>query len=440
MSLLAPLRIPEFRNLWLGQAISQIGDALYYVVFMFMVKRVTGSNEMVGIVGALETLPYLFFSAYAGVYADKIDRRKLMLLGDIACGLLLVLFAAICARNPNPPFLVIGVIAFTLSSIRVFFWPAKSASIPRLVSEDQVMAANSLSSMTQNFMFLAGLAFSAGVLGILMQVSPTWFYVLTFALNAVSFFGSAYFIAKLPAIVPEREDLDKHPVTEMVEGIGFIKKRPELKALLGLQLMLTMFLAPFFPVYIATNDQWFGGPSGQGKPATLSWMEFGFFGGYIIGSAFVGKINFRYPGLGFIGGLSACGLLIAGMAFSPYFWPFWVLNFLCGIVVPFASIPTMTYIQVTVEDAFRGRVNSALNMCWMGAQPLGLALAGIGIEKLGIVKMFLIMGCGMALASMLGLVHKPFRSMQLPSSQKEDDAGSKDDGDPKTEDPLLATA
>ena len=159
-----PLGIPAFRNLWLGQSISQLGDALYYVVFMFMVGKVTGSIAMVGYVGALETIPFFLFSAYSGVLADRIDRKKIMLVSDLICGGILAAFAAAAYFNPKPHIAVIGAIAFALSTIRVFFWPAKNASIPRLVPPEMVMEANALSSITHNLMFLAGLGFSASVL------------------------------------------------------------------------------------------------------------------------------------------------------------------------------------------------------------------------------------------------------------------------------------
>lgn len=84
------LRIPAFRNLWLGQAISQIGDALYYVAFMFMVKKITGQNAMVGYIGAVEVLPYFIFGPFTGVLADRIDRRKILLWSDLLCGILLL--------------------------------------------------------------------------------------------------------------------------------------------------------------------------------------------------------------------------------------------------------------------------------------------------------------------------------------------------------------
>src|ERR1700678_2005521 len=97
------LRIPAFRNLWLGQAVSQLGDAFYYVSFMFMVQKVTGSIAMVGYVGACETVPYLLFSLYGGVVADRLDRKRIMLWSDLLSGLALCLLAALVLVLGKPP-------------------------------------------------------------------------------------------------------------------------------------------------------------------------------------------------------------------------------------------------------------------------------------------------------------------------------------------------
>src|SRR5207253_876223 len=95
MSFRDVLRIRAFRDLWLGQAISQLGDSIYYVAFMFMAQQVTGKIAMVGYVGAMEMLPYLLIGPYAGVLADRLDRRKIMLLSDLTSATALVSFAIV---------------------------------------------------------------------------------------------------------------------------------------------------------------------------------------------------------------------------------------------------------------------------------------------------------------------------------------------------------
>jgi MFS transporter, DHA3 family, macrolide efflux protein len=194
-----------FRDLWLGQVISQFGDAFSYVVTSFMVKRLTGSDADVGLAGAAEFLPFVLIGPYAGVLADRIDRRKIMIVSDVSSGFLLLAFTVFILVTKKPPVEVICLNALLLCSSRAFFMPAKNASIPRLVPEDLVGKANSLAFATSQFMPMLGLVLSAAVLGIVYHTSPAWFYAVSTGINALSFFGSAFFIRRLPSILPDHE-------------------------------------------------------------------------------------------------------------------------------------------------------------------------------------------------------------------------------------------
>lgn len=409
------LRHRGFRNLWLGQAISQLGDAFYYVVFMFMVKKLTGDALMVGLVGAVETLPFLFFSAYGGVLADRIDRRKIMLYSDVVSGMVLLAFCAMVFVYGNAiPLWTVFATAFLTSAVRSLFLPAKNAAIPNLIPEDKLIQANSLSYMTQSWMPMIGLALSAGVLSQLYAVSEKWFFVIAIFVNASSFFFSAFYIAKLPSIVAKREEaVQPHPWTDLKEGVRYIGRHGALKALMILSVFMSLTISPFFVVYIEANDRRFGG-----LPQNLALCEFTFFVGLIIGGYLVAKTNIRRPGLGYIWGLSVTGISVALMAWSYNFNVFCALNIVAGIAVPFADIPIASYLQLTVEDSFRGRVNSALTMMRMGITPLGLGLAGLMVKGLGLIGAFLLMGIGMLVVALAGLMSAPFRLSVMPETAK----------------------
>lgn len=410
---MSPLRIPAFRNLWLGQAISQLGDSFYFVIFGFMVQKITGSSFMVGFVSALEMAPYLLLSASAGVVADRLDRRRIMLSSDLVSGALLAAFAiVITLYGGNPPVWTLIVIATTLSTARVFFMPAKSAAIPAIVPENHLLRANAISAATQNFMPLISLSLSAAVVAVLFKISPTWFFATTIVVNMLSFLGSALFVAKLPPIIPDRDrTADAHPLQDLIEGVRFIRVRHELWVMLGLQLLLTLAISPFMVVYLAANKVWFGD-----QPQTLAWMEFSFFLGMVVGSALVGRVKVSRPGLAYVASAIGIGLAVVGMGFTPNFQLILGWNVLAGLMIPLGSIPVSTYLQLTVPDAFRGRVMSAWTMVGMGAQPVGLALGGLVVEGLGIVGAFVAMGAGLVAAGALGLLDRPFRAMRMPDA------------------------
>jgi MFS transporter, DHA3 family, macrolide efflux protein len=403
------LHIKSFRDLWLGQAISQLGDAFFYVVFMFMAEKVTGSLEMVGYVGALEAIPYLLFSPYAGVLADRLDRKRIMLVSDLVSGFVLLGFVTVILGAGKPPAFLILALAFALSTVRCFFLPAKSAAIPSLVPEDLLLKANALSSATQSFMPLIGLSISAGVLGVMYAIAPDAFFAITVGINALSFLGSAIFIARLPKMVPDRSDSkEQHPVADFVDGMRYVARNRLIKVLIAMLTVFRLMVSPFFVAYVAANKLWFGG-----KPQTLAWFEFFFFLGVIGGSAWAARVKFRRPGYAIAAGFSITGLTVAAMAFSPFLSLFCLWNLLAGIAVPFGDIPINTMLQVKVHDAFRGRVNSVLSMVGTGIMPVGLLLAGLLVQHGGLQLTFLVMGLGMVVAAMGALLDREFRRADL---------------------------
>ena len=96
-------------------------------------------------------------------------------------------------------------------------------------------------------------------------------------------------------------------------------------------------------------------------------------------------------------------------------WVFW--NFAAGLSFPFSMIPTQSYMQTTVPDDFRGRVQSVSSMIAMGVQPIGLSIGGILLERVGLGAMFAIMGGGMILAVFIGLTDREFRESRLPDAK-----------------------
>ena len=138
--------------------------------------------------------------------------------------------------------------------------------------------------------------------------------------------------------------------------------------------------------------------------------------GLVIGSIVVGRLRIQRPGLAYSVGLAIAGLFVAAMAFSRQYWLFLGFNVLCGLVLPFATIPLTTYIQMIVPDAFRGRVNATLTMLSMGVTPIGLGLAGMVLKEWGLVNTFLVMGLGLFIIPALGLLDRPFRDSRMPST------------------------
>lgn len=407
------LAIPAFRRLFIGQAISQFGDALYFLLFLFIVDRITGSAAMVGYVGALEAIPFLLFGPYAGAIADRFDRKRVMLFSDLsATGILLALGAA-AFFFPKLPAGILFLAAFSLSLVNTFFTPAKSAAVPALVPADQLMEANALSLTAQNIMPLLGIGLSGTVLGLIYALYPRLFFPLAALLNALTFLASAVAISGLPRLLPHRDPTAplKKPLVEALEGFRFLMRNPVLRTTLLLNLFLNFFIAPFMVAHVKANRNWFGGNFG-----TLAAFEGGFVLAMVVTSLALPKFKITRPGISLVFGLAPIGFLVAAMAYSPHFWWYLLCNILCGLTFPFAILPMGAYQQLVTPDAFRGRVQSAMTMAARGVTPISMGLAGLFLEHFGLKALFLTMGFGMGLSALVALLDREFRKATMPET------------------------
>lgn len=417
------LRNRNFRNLFLGQAISQLGDSFYNLIFLFMVMHLTKNPVLTGLVAACEWLPFLALGPYAGVLADRIDRKRILLLSDLFSTLILVVFGIVTWIAGSPPLWMLFVTPACLASVRVFFMPAKGAAIPRLVGPSELASANGISMTAQSLIPLMSLPLSATVLAALFQLSPLVFLLSAIGLNAASFLLSAWFVALLPPIEPEERE-PQHPIRDIQEGFRYIRSRHVLVVLVVVTFFLNLFISPFYVIYLATNNLWF-----DGKPQTIAWFEFSFFIGMALGSIACGRARILRPGVANSVALAIVGLTVAFMAFSPDFWLFCLWNVAAGLALPFASIPMTTYMQATTEDYMRGRVNSALSMVSAGVHPIGMAMSGVMIKQIGLVASYLVMGIGMAVVALAALLDGAMRNAKMPEPivfPPDSESGAKD--------------
>lgn len=401
-----------FRTLFLGQTISVLGDGFYFISFAFMVEKVTGQPKYVGYNLFWETLPFVLLGPFAGAIADRIDRRKIVLASDLACGILIGSLSLLTYFVPRPPVEIFFLISALMGSVRVFFHPAKNAAIPRLVPDDLLEDANSVNGAVSNLMPLISLAVTATVLSAIYEKQPQWFFVLATGLNSLSFLVSAYFVAKLPPIVPDRSDVhETSALQDAAAGVSFLKTRADLAMYLGLVMITHLSMSPFFVFYVASNKEWFGG-----KPRFIAFCEAIFSLGMVLSSLAVPKFKIRKVGLAWILAVIALGLSIAVMGLSKHEFPYLFWNFACGLFLPFAILPMNTYIQRTVPDEYRGRYNSLSTIVSSAAYPIGGVLGAQLLSGMGLQGGYYGMGIAMSIGALLGFLSAPFRTSLLPEA------------------------
>ena len=223
-----PLReSPAFRRLWLAQSASFIGSEVGYVALSYQVYALTGSTLAVGLLALTELIPMLTMTLVGGALADAFDRRRLMLLQQ--CGMIAgtaIILANTASGDPQVWPCFLGV--FVTVAAFAFGAGAQHSMLPKLVSDDQLVAANNLNSLTSSLGAVAGPAL-AGVL--IATVGLTTAY----ALDTVTFLLTLAAVWRLPSLRPEGGG-DSPSLDSIVDGFRFISRMP---VILGFMLVDT---------------------------------------------------------------------------------------------------------------------------------------------------------------------------------------------------------
>src|SRR5438093_5049883 len=244
----------NFRLLYLGQTVSQLGDWFNAVAVFALLLDLTGSATAVAWMMIVQFLPIAVVGPIAGVVVDRVDRRQVMIVADIVRGCLIL--GLLLVRRPDQVWIAYLVMALTVSA-SAFFEPARTAIIPAFTSSAELLPANALSSATWSAM----LAIGASIGGLVTAIAGR---NVAFEINAASFFASAIFIRRTqytPArnVSPRSAGLAALTgFTDLVEGFRYVRHQSHVAALMcvkagwglagGVLLLLTIFGQRIFPV------------------------------------------------------------------------------------------------------------------------------------------------------------------------------------------------
>src|SRR5437773_8532781 len=153
-----------FRLLWLGQVVSQMGDWFDTIAVYTIALKLTGSSRSVALIMVARFLPSVVMGPLSGVVADRLSRRSIMITADLLRALVVLGFLLV--RRPDQMWLVYVLTVMQLA-VSAFFEPAKTAAIPSIVSDLELLPANAISSVTWSAMLTLGAALGGFV--------PVWF-------------------------------------------------------------------------------------------------------------------------------------------------------------------------------------------------------------------------------------------------------------------------
>jgi len=355
----------NFFSLWASQIISEFGDRLNQMALLALIySKSPGSVVAVSKLFFFIVVPVFVIGPLAGVYVDRWDRKRVMIIADLFRGVLVLTIPVFIALDMMVP---IYIAVFLMFSATRFFLPSKLAIIPSIVPEDKLMVANSLSNTTRMIATILGFA-AAGF--IVKWIGHIW----GFYLDSVSYFISAVLIA---VITPKerlkdvREELHmtreiigrsirKNVWGELVEGFGHMVKKDRMKVVTSVLFLLMAGTGSIFCVIIVFIQEAFGSVT---RDLGLLGVFLG--AGLFLGTVVYGKAGHNWPR---IRTMLACfvlsGVFISLFALYAGADPTFIAGGALIALVGAAAAPILTcsntLIHTIVPDDMRGKVFSSV--------------------------------------------------------------------------------
>jgi MFS family permease len=343
-------------------------------------------------------LPSLVFGTLAGVYVDRVDRKKAMLVSDLLRALVVLGFVFVRSEDLVP---VIFVIAFVQASIGTVFNPARTAFLPAVVGTDRLLAANSVSQTSRIIFNLLG----TGVAGVLAAVGAN--LAPAFIVDSATFFASFVFISRVRTSgLPSGAEPTSRVWEQMTTGFRvMISSRPLRAVLISLSVTMlglgavNVLFVPFIIHDLVVSE------------AFLGAIEASQVAGLVVSGTVVAVLATRFrPSMLVSSGLIGVGVFVGAISGTGTVWHVMVLLFFVGLCVGPVQAGANTLSQILVDDSMRGRVGGALNTLVSAANITSMGLAGLAAAAIGTRNVFLVSGCLVVAAGVLA--HRLFRELR----------------------------
>lgn len=403
-----PLRLPNLRTYLIGQAISLLGTWMQVTAQGWLVWQLSKSEVALGIVSMLGSLPLLLFGLWAGVWVDRLDRRKI-LIGTQASAMILAFVLAALVWTNTVQLWQVYVLSFLLGCVGAIDFPAQQAFLGDLSGMTGVRKAIVLNAMILQTGRMLGPALAGFVVGALGAA-------LAFFLNGVSFI--AVIISLLIVRAHQvRSTRGGGQVKAVLDGLRFIKQQPRVQDLILFAIFIAFFsisLFGFFPALAADVL--------NGDAQTLGLLLASSGTGALIGATIVAPLAQTARHIGRALGLATLWVGFWWIAVSlSHALPLTMLFvFLVSLGSPVVMTTVNGLLQVMAPPKMRGRLLSAYIIVSFGIQPLAALIIGFFASRLGIAGAIMIDGIAIMLgAALLLTLRPPLRSWIAPHSSEE---------------------
>lgn len=399
----------DFMIVWGGFTVSSLGTALSNLAVPILALGLSGSPTMAGLVGAARLAPYLLLNLLAGVFIDRWDRRRVMIVADLGRFAALATIPVAYAFD-SLTIAHLAAVAFLEGVGHVFSAISHLSALSKLVPSNQLASANALNEVADSAAGASGSALSGALIGLARNSTVGAIY--SYAVDAVTYLISGASLLFVRKSFQEERSTDEPSsvLADLKEGMSFLWHQRLLRLLMVMVTLINFFQAPLnlATIVLATEDLDINaGLIGL----ILAAVGLGTVASALAASWLRERVGLRSMALGsvFLWAVAAAMmasapsiiLLTAGLLITNLLWPIF-------------AVSLVTYRLSATPDHLQGRVNSAFRTLSFGVEPLGLALGGVLIASLGPRSLF----WGAAAGMIVILVGSVWAWSRMPATEE----------------------
>lgn len=377
-----------------GQTITTFGSYLVQYAIFWHLTLTTKSGLVLALAAIFGFLPQAIVSIFAGVWADRVNRKIMIIVSDSTIALATLVLAFFMLSGTDDLWLIFLVMAIRSVGAGVQM-PAISALVPQIVPTDQLMRVNGINSSIQSSLTLLAPVAAAAVYANFSLEAVLFIDVVTAAIGL-----SLLATISVPTLARAASAEKPSYLTDLKEGISYIFSNQLVRWVMAIfAIVFLLIVAPsnLSPLMLVRN---FGS-----EVWMLTVLELAFGVGMVLGGALMALLANKIDRIAAIIGTSILfGILAIALGFTVNLIVFYVLFFLIGLAVPAFSTSAMTLLQETVEPERQGRVFGFVGIVMAVAMPLGMSILGPLADVVSVEILMIVTGAATVLIAALAVL------------------------------------
>ena len=388
----------------IGQTITVFGSSIVQYAILWNITLTTQSGIMMTLISLVGFLPMFIISPIGGVWADRFDRKRLIVIADgiVALASLIVAILLMMDLTYISVLLVCTGVRALGQGVQM---PAVGAVIPQIVPTEHLTRVNGIHGSVQSLSYLLAPMLGALLMSYFSLQTLFFFDVITASIGI----GILLFLVNVPHLDTQNEKSGVNYFRDMKEGLLYVKNNGFVLRLLIYSALYMIFATPaalLTPLQVVRNfgdDVW-----------RLSAIEIAFSVGMMIGGLVIAAWGgFKNRILTMTFGLILFGLTVIGLGLASDFWVYLGIFVLTGMVMPFFNTPVMVILQTKVEQDYMGRILSVFTMVSTSIMPLAMLAFGPIVDIVSIDTVLVFTGIIMVMLSILLVCNGTLRNAGL---------------------------